>query len=402
MKEYKKRMLLLLVEKYRRSKKDSGTERIHRWTKIKPTDLYKDYQKNNADLTQISEINETARYYREKGFITFKQNKYSNEIENIYLVDEQVDAAEQYLVEHFAYESKAEKIRQIETLIHQYYGKSPAATEECRKLQNSVDRNVIPRDYKKMEDILKALNFVESNQKTLYLREASMLIYGSSKYFEDNTLDAVCSLLRTYKKQPCQENELMDEILKQYGIYKEKQKICIKGNIVLQKAERSIDLSVFPSGIEFYTDELEDVERITVKSQRLITVENKTSYLRCQETDTAYFYLGGYVSRIQRNFLKKIYEDNPKILYCHFGDIDAGGFFIHENLCRMTGIPFRLYRMSSEELEDAKYRSCCLPLSANDRKRLKSLQKKSEYEETVSYMLEHNVKLEQEIISYQL
>lgn len=122
----------------------------------------------------------------------------------------------------------------------------------------------------------------------------------------------------------------MDEILKQYGIFKEKQKICIKGNIVLQKGERSIDLSVFPSGIEFYTDELEEVEQITVNSPRLIMVENKTSYLRCQEqeSNTAYFHLGGYVGRIQRNFLKKIYEGNPKILYCHFGDIDAGGLFM--------------------------------------------------------------------------
>ena len=52
------------------------------------------------------------------------------------------------------------------------------------------------------------------------------------------------------------------------------------------------------------------------------------------------------------------------------------------------------------ELEDERFQSCLHPLTEQDRIRLKSLEEKEEYRERAVYMLEHGVKLEQEIISY--
>ena len=246
--------------------------------------------------------------------------------------------------------------------------------------------------------MFRALVFIEKNQEMLYLREASMKIYGSSKYFEENTLGTVCSLIREYRQQPCQENELADEILLEYGILKEEPILCIKGCVTIGIGGKELNLSLLPGGMEFCAKDLEKLDYIKVRDQRLVTVENKTSYYRCQERDTAYFYLGGYANRFQREFLKTVYRDNLSIEYLHFGDIDAGGFFIHENLCNATGIPFALYHMSAEELKNPAYDKGLQPLTDNDRKRLETLQQKDLYKETVTYMLEHNVKLEQEVI----
>ena len=400
MHDYEEKMLLLLVEKYRKSKKDSGTGRINRRTQIKPTELYRGYNRNDGDLEQINAINETAGKYREKGFLTFEMKKFSNEISSIYLVDEKVEEAERYLTEHYQYKSKHEKMKQVKRIIEQYSGYSPVADQECAKLQASLDKNMVPKDYEQTKEVLKALIFIERNEQPMYVREASMLIYGSSKYLEDNTLDVVCGLIRKFREKPCEENELPDEILSDYRIVKEKQKICVKGNIVIVKSGKSLELGNLRNGVEFYTDELDEIERIIVHERRFITVENKTSYMRCKEADTAYFYLGGYANRFQRDFLKRIYEDNPGVQYFHFGDIDAGGFYIHENLCRITGIPFELYRMSVNELQDPRYKSCLLSLTLNDRRRLRTLAGYDIYQETVKYMLAQDVKLEQEIVSY--
>lgn len=400
MNDYEEKMLLLLVEKYRKSKKDSGTGRINRRTQIKPIELYRGYNRNDGDLEQINAINETASKYREKGFLTFEMKKFSNEISSIYLVDEKVEEAERYLTEHYQYESKHEKMKQVKKIIEQYSGYSPVADRECAKLQASLDKNVVPKDYEQTKEVLRALIFIERNERPLYVREASMLIYGSSKYLEDNTLDVVCGLIRKFRGKPCEENELPDEILSDYRIVKETQKICLKGDIVIVKSGKTLELGSFRSGVEFYADELDEIERITVNNQRFITVENKTSYMRCGEADTAYSYLGGYANRFQRDFLKMIYGDNPGVQYFHFGDIDAGGFYIHENLCRITEIPFGIYRMSVNELKNPRYKNCLLSLSRNDRKRLKTLAEHNVYQETVKYMLERDVKLEQEIVSY--
>ena len=81
----------------------------------------------------------------------------------------------------------------------------------------------------------------------------------------------------------------------------------------------------------------------------------------------------------------------------HFGDIDAGGFYILEHLKTKTGIPFQPYRMNAETLK--KYKKQAVPLTEHDRKRLQKLRQNPVYSETIRYMLENNIKLEQEHIN---
>ncbi len=59
-----------------------------------------------------------------------------------------------------------------------------------------------------------------------------------------------------------------------------------------------------------------------------------------------------------------------------------------------------MYRMSMEELKDERFRFCRHSLSDQDKVRLEALKKNEAYRELAAYMLERNVKLEQEIISY--
>ena len=65
----------------------------------------------------------------------------------------------------------------------------------------------------------------------------------------------------------------------------------------------------------------------------------------------------------------------------------------------MTEIPFELDRMSVKELEDERFSGCLQELTENDKKRLGALLDREEYRETAQYMLEKDVKLEQEIVS---
>lgn len=400
MEKYKEKMLILLVEKYRDSKKDRGTNVILRRTDLLPSKLYKKYSKNNGDVEQIEKINQAARECQEAGFLTFEMKGFSNEITKLYLVDEKVDEIEAYLESTCGYEPKYRKRQYVEQMITRYSGISPAADQECEKLKETLDGNKIPTNYLQTEDILKALTFIERNQRLLYVREASMMIYGSSKYFEDNTLESVCLLLRTYENMPCKEGELPDEILSKYHVIPEKQKICLKGDITLMMAGKRLELGALKDGIEFFTEDFDEISQVIVHTPEFRTVENKTSYYRCRNEAVSFFYLGGYATRFQRDFLKMVYRDNPKVVYRHFGDLDAGGFYIHDNLCRATGIPFGLYRMSMVQLQDERFQSCLQPLSNRDRSRLKSLTEQELYREAATYMLAHNVKLEQEIISY--
>ncbi len=397
--DYEEKMLTALSDKYRSSKKDRGTNVTRRRTKLSPSHLYKNYSRNDGDMAQIEAVNQAVQRCREKGFVTYETEGFSSEIQSIYLVDEKIEEIERYLETAYGYEPKSAKRQYVEGLIAAYGGRSPAAERECEKLRQALAKNRIPPRYHQTEDLLKALVFIEANEKELYLREASSLIYGDSKYLEENTLGSVCRALRDCLGRPCGEAELEDEILGEYHITREKQRLCLKGDVLLRVAGRELELGALPHGIEFFANELDKIEEIQLRTPVFTTVENYTSWLRCGGEGEAFFYLGGYATRCQRDFLRKVYASNPAAAYRHFGDIDAGGLYIHEHLCRVTGIPFQMYRMSRAELEDPRFQPCLHPLTGQDRVRLQSLAKQEAYRELAGYMLEQGVKLEQEIVA---
>ena len=397
---YEEKILVSLVEKYRKSKKDSGTNVTARRTRIFPRELYRNYNRNDGDMAQIEALNRAAGMCREMGFVTFDMEGFSSEIQAIYLVDEKVEDAEDYLERTYRYEPKSRKRAYVEEMLAFYSGRSPAADRECEKLRKALDQNRIPARYLQTEELLKALVFIENNEKELLLREASVLIYGDSKYLEENMLHLVCRTLRDFLGKPCEEGELEDGILEEYHIVKERHRICLKGDVTIRIAGQDLDLGAFSEGFEIFAGELKWIEQIRVNTGVFMTIENYTSWMRMKKEDAVLFYLGGYADRDQREFLKRVYEDNPELSFLHFGDIDAGGLYIHEHLCRVTGIPFKLYRMSQRELENERFRFCRHSLTEQDRIRLESLKKQEGYRDLAAYMLENNVKLEQEIVSY--
>lgn len=150
------------------------------------------------------------------------------------------------------------------------------------------------------------------------------------------------------------------------------------------------------------TAELKNIKSVKLMVPYFMTIENRAAYLRYAKDDVVVFYLGGYANRYQRDFIKTVYMSNRNASYLHFGDIDAGGFWIHHNLCEITGVNFELFSMSADELGNKEFASCLHELSGNDRVRLRELKKIDVYEDVVRYMLHNNVKLEQEIVSLTL
>ena len=107
-------------------------------------------------------------------------------------------------------------------------------------------------------------------------------------------------------------------------------------------------------------------------------------------------YLGGYHNRIRRTLLNMIYETIPYANYYHFGDMDAGGFSILMDLRKKTGIPFMSYHMDLDTLKE--YRQYAKRLNESDRNRLEKIRIEKEFSEVIDFMLEENIKLEQECI----
>ena len=81
------------------------------------------------------------------------------------------------------------------------------------------------------------------------------------------------------------------------------------------------------------------------------------------------------------------------LCYFHFEDIDAGDFYIFEDLCEKTGIPFQPLSM---DIDTRRSKSYWKELTKNNVTRLRKL-KSPVFQEVISYILEHNCKLKQEV-----
>ena len=390
------------MDNYRKSKKDSGDNKTNRRTQVKPEKLYKKYNANDGDFEEISKFNQAAERLSKLGFIRSVKETFGTQIQCIFLVDECIQEAEQYLAEKCGYVSKDMQIEKLRKLVDKYKNASPICEKECARLLESIAERKVPKNIDELDDVLKAIAFIENNQEELYMREMSMKMYGDSKYFENVSLQPVCSMLRKYSKQNLRDGELLDEILLIYRITREPQKLCIKGKAIINIGGTEVDISGFSEGIEFQASELKNIKSVKLMVPYFMTIENRTSYLRYAKDDAVVFYLGGYANRYQRDFIRAVYMSNSDANYLHFGDIDAGGFWIHHNLCEITGVNFELFSMSADELGNREFATCLHKLTDNDIIRLQELKKIDAYGDVVQYMLCNNVKLEQEIVSLAL
>lgn len=399
---YEEKILTYLVDNYRKSKKDSGDNKTNRRTQVKPEKLYKKYNANDGDFEEILKFNQAVERLSKLGFIRSVKETFGTQIQCIFLVDECIQEAEQYLAERCGYVSKDMQIEKLQNLVGKYKSASLICEKECGRLLESIAERKVPKNIDELDDVLKAIAFIENNQEELYMREMSMKVYGDSKYFENVTLQSVCSILRKYSKQNLGEGELLDEILLLYRITREPQKLCIKGKAIINIGGTEVDISGFSEGIEFQASELKNIKSVKLMVPYFMTIENRTSYLRYAKDDVVVFYLGGYANRYQRDFIKTVYMFNRNARYLHFGDIDAGGFWIHHNLCEITGVNFEVFSMSTDELQNKEFAACLHELTGNDRGRLQELIKNDVYGDVIQYMLRNNVKLEQEIVSLAL
>ena len=136
---------------------------------------------------------------------------------------------------------------------------------------------------------------------------------------------------------------------------------------------------------------------IELNSQRVITVENLTTYHDTETAEGMVVYLGGFHNEVRRRFLQAVYRQNSGATYFHKGDIDVYGFLILQDLKERTGIPFYSLEMDVETLRKYYQMGYCKELDENDRKMMSS-KKLDDYRDVLMFMEEHNCKMEQESV----
>ena len=239
-------------------------------------------------------------------------------------------------------------------------------------------------DARRIGDVLQVLDAVINLTSETYIRNFSTALFKDSKRFQREYKSTVESILFDYTDNVVEK----DDILGYYNLYENPTYVLIKGNARICFDESVVELSEMPGGIALSNGSLEGIQKISVKTDKVITVENLTTYHDCDELDAVYIYLGGYHNTSKQKLLELIYKNNGDKEYYHEGDLDVYGFLILENLIAKTQIPFKPLQMDIETIERFYRAGLYKNLTSRERKVINSKKdgQLSAYRDVLEYM----------------
>lgn len=254
------------------------------------------------------------------------------------------------------------------------------------------------------KDLLKFLILINDNTHEQMERVFSTSLYSDSKYFERNIRSKALNILRHIYQQ--ENGEIIDDasLLEQYGITRWPEVMEFCGDMTIFTDNQSkIDYYHQIYGSYINSAMIPHISSISAPSVHdVLFIENKANYIwyvmTMKRPDQLIIYHGGVYSPAKGKWFSQIHQALlPETPVSHWSDIDVGGFRIFS---RLTDIFPELipYQMDVKTLSANS--SKCMPLGTQHYieilKQMKEDERYKIFGDTIQYMLEHNIKLEQE------
>lgn len=401
MKRYDEFVLQKLMDQYENSSVYTRENQRNRWIRLAITEKnFPEYFNDTLRLHEV--IHEQLEALELKGLISlqWKNQKKGHILEKCTLNLEKVEEIYGILKRR----PKKEKEGKILLICSSYEGKDATLDAYLQYIRNRVEQGESVAHYLDLnkpgefEEQCRLLLCMLTNEDMVYLREFSVRNLGDSKTAEKE-IHAAASILGQFSPDGRFTDLDEEQVLEECLIYRNPSWIYFKGKGQFACGASEITLKDFPEGIGFPVRDMEQLVFGEVAPDRIVTIENLTSFHRWQDADTLAIYLGGYHNRDKRRFLMKLHEAYPDTPCFHFGDIDCGGFYIWKDLCKKTDTPFCPLQMDEETY--LTYLKWGKPLTDRDQKELKKMMEDPFFESQVKLfqtMLEKGVKLEQEVL----
>lgn len=388
-----------LLDHYEKSKTYRGENQVMQTFSLSPEQVFAKYSSDYANIDEVHDFENQMKELEQRGFLTIKRK---ND------VIQGLTANSQRWEEMYALLGRKE-LRDLEeeqiALYKSYLNRHAILDCFCREQIEALEKGKKAKfTFEEAENVLKLCHFILENPEELLERELSIAVLQDSKLWEKKYRSKVCRLLREYGSFEVlllgvdDKREIEKIILGEYHIVSNPSYVHFKGNAELffENGEKlKIDLHM---PVAFTDETVDSLKTIKIASEKVVTVENLTSFNRLEKEDSFYIFLSGYHNQLKQKMLHKIYRENQTAQWYHFGDIDPDGFYIIEHLKRGTGIPFEPFCMELSYLK--KYEAYTKPMEENDIRKAKSLLQQQKYSEVMEYMLQTGKKLEQEIISW--
>lgn len=385
-------ILTALINAYERSKVSKGQNKVHKDIKLDITHSVFDKHRNNDNGELDVAIQRIERAGFAKAFYT-RNGQLQSLVLN--LDDESIERLYKYL-----------KRANPKDLIARYKDLFQTKLNSCQIVRDFSKRMLELLGEKKLitvqqyvptendlSDICKSIEAMSSLEEDVQERIFCAKLFSDSKRFND-LRGKISKIIREFSDEPFDDEE---DVIASMGVIKNTAYTFIKGDLTIKLNNQIINLNDYGQPLALSDAAIKSIEVLEVSAKALYTIENFTSFDVFNKKDSIVIYLGGFHNAVKRELILKIHSVVPHIEYFHYGDIDAGGFYILNHLRKKTDIKFKSFMMGIDELE--KYYDNCKKLTLNDKKRLNLMLENTdfnEFKDTITHMLNNNIKLEQE------
>lgn len=387
-------ILTALINAYERSKVSKGQNKVRKDIKLDITHSVFDKHRNNDN----GELDVVVQRIERSGFAKASYTR-NGQLQNLVLNldEESIEKLYKYLKRPnpndliACYKEVFQKKNNDNNcqIIRDFSIKMLNLLEE-KKL--STVQQYVPTE-NDLYDICKAIEAMSSLEEDVQERIFCAKLFSDSKRFND-LRGKISKVIREFSDEPFDDEE---DVIARMGVIKNTAYAFIKGDLTIKLNNQVINLRDYGHPLALSDAAIKEIEIKEVFAKNLYTIENLTSFDVFNKSNSVIIYLGGFHNSVKRELIKKIYQFVPTIDCYHYGDIDAGGFYILNHLRNKTGINFKPYMMGVAELQT--YQTNCKALSINDRKRLLKMCGDVDFEQfkdILTYMLSKNIKLEQE------
>jgi hypothetical protein len=255
-------------------------------------------------------------------------------------------------------------------------------------------------DLHRNEDILRVLAALTTLDGELPERDFSARVLGDSKRLASLKSPMLTLIRRAYPDLTGLQEE---EVWASVGLLPNPGHVYIHGPLVFRLTDVVVDASVFQPDLGLAVHLIPQIELVTLDARYVLTVENRTSfydYVAAFPNDGLILYLGGFPNRARRQLLRRVAEFSPTTPFYHWGDLDYGGLAILAYLRSTVNLPMLPHQMDLATMESHVQHA--RTLKGSDRRNLKRLLANDglqDVQQVIRFMLEHGVKLEQEVLS---
>lgn len=396
--KWQRETLEKLVDQYEKSKTYRGENQVTQAFTIVPEKIFSNYASDYVNVDDVRDFECQMKELEQKGIISIQWENH---------VIQHLAANPQKWEETYEVLGRKE-LRYLEgeqiALYKGYLDYNEILDCFCREQIKRLEEGKKAKyALGEADKILKLCIFILENQEEILERELSIAVLGDSKLWKEKYRSKVCRLLKNYGDfddllMGIDDKETEKIILGEYHVVSNPSYIYFKGNAELLFKDREMLRINLDRPVAFTEKTIENIESIKIWNKKVVTVENLASFNRLGREDSFYIFLSGYHNQLKQKLLCRIYKENKRIEWHHFGDIDPDGFYIMEHLKNGTGIPFEPMNMDVSHLK--KYDAYAKPLEENDIRKAKSLLNEHKYSQIMEYMLKEGKKLEQEIISW--